>query len=341
MAKSMAQSNPADKIDHIFEDLNRPNAPGAVVSVIRAGEVIFSKAYGLANLETGQRCTTNTNFRIASVTKQFTAAAILILAERGKLSLNDPMIMFFPEAPLSDQKITIQHLLTHTSGLWDYEDLIPDGTKIPVSDRNVLHLVRQQKKTYFPPGSKFRYSNTGYALLALIVEAVSGRNFPEFLKREIFLPLGMTGTIAYEAGLSTVRNRALGYARNQGGIFVLSDQSLTSAVLGDGGIYSSAADLYHWDQALYTSKLLKMETLKLAFMPWSPTSDMPGSAYGFGWYISQIGETPHIWHYGSTCGFSTAFHRYPERKLSIIILSNVRDLPMTERAEKLRALYEP
>jgi CubicO group peptidase (beta-lactamase class C family) len=324
MSTMATADNRSTAIDPLFQDFNHPDAPGAAVMVIQNGKVLYEQAYGLEDLNRKSPCTVETNFRLASLTKQFTAMAILMLVEKQKLSLEDSITKFFPEFPDYGKQITVSQLLSHRSGLIDYEDVIPEGTRIPVSDRNVLNLLRMQNKTYFTPGSEFRYSNGGYALLSLIVEKISGSGFADFLKRNIFQPLGMNGTLAYEAGLSVIPNRAFGYAKEQSG-FVFSDQSLTSSVLGDGGIYSSVRDLFQWDQALYSDRLISRSLLDQAFSVHSPTSDMQGSGYGYGWYVGKYQGEDLLWHYGSTCGFSTRIERVPQRKFTVIILTNRRD----------------
>ena len=199
------------KLDALFADYDQPGSPGASVMIIQDGKVLLAKGYGLADLEGKVPCGTNTNFRLASVTKQFTAMAVMMLAERKKLSLDERLTDFFPEFPAYGRQITVRQLLTHTSGLIDYEDVIPKGTEIPVLDRDVLRLLMQQDKTYFPPGTRYRYSNSAYSLLALIVEARSGSTFARFLQDNIFRPLKMANTLAYEQGLSVVPHRAYGY----------------------------------------------------------------------------------------------------------------------------------
>jgi CubicO group peptidase (beta-lactamase class C family) len=333
----MSQTN-EKLVDALFHDFDQANSPGAAVIVIKEGKALFAKGYGLADLEKKIPCTTNTNFRLASVTKQFTAMAVLILADQGKLSLQDCLPKFFPEFPAYGEAISLHHLLTHTSCLLDYEGRIPRGTTIPLSDRDVLFILRQQSKTDFPPGAQFHYSNSAYALLALIVENVSGKAFPVFVKEKIFDPLGMTDSIAYVAGLSCVANRAYGYVNGTSG-WELSDQSVTSAVLGDGGIYSSVADLFKWDQALYTEKLISRKMLADAFAAHSSESDFKGSGYGYGWYVGSFRGTKRIWHYGSTCGFSTRIERFPGRNLSVIVLSNRRDAEISPIIEKLIELF--
>ncbi|HZQ47860.1 MAG TPA: serine hydrolase domain-containing protein, partial [Verrucomicrobiae bacterium] len=258
-------------IDTLFHDCNRPDVPGASVMVIKDGKVLLAKSYGLADLENKVPSAPDVNYRLASVTKQFTAMAIMMLADAGKMSFDDSITRFFPEFPAYGKPITVRHLLNHTSGLIDYEDIIPPGTTLPVLDINALRLLQQQDHTYFPPGNQFRYSNTGYAFLALIVEKVSGQTFAAFLRDKIFMPLHMDQTLAYESGISTVSNRAYGYTAQKNGDYIRTDQSVTSSVLGDGGIYSSINDLYKWDQALYTTKLVSKKTLAAAFTPGKST----------------------------------------------------------------------
>jgi CubicO group peptidase (beta-lactamase class C family) len=308
-------------IDKECAEFDRPDVPGLVIMRIENGQASMVRSYGLANLETGMPCQPRTNFRLASVSKQFTAMAVLILAERRELSLDDKLPRFIPGFPRYGSEITIRHLLTHRSGLLEYEDLMAGGTNAALKDRDVLEILQRQDKTHFAPGARFRYSNGGYALLGLVVEFVSGRTFAEFLRDSIFLPIGMNGTVAYEAGISEVPHRALGYSK-RGEAFAQTDQSPTSAVLGDGGIYSSVNDLFKWDQALETEKLIRRPLMEQAFTAQSSRSDVPGSGYGYGWYVERQRGEEHVWHHGSTCGFSASFHRFPARQRSVILLAN-------------------
>ncbi len=331
-------------IDHLFADFSLSGVPGASAMLIEDGKILWAASYGLANLETGVACATDTNYRLASVTKQFTAMSIMILAARGKLSLDDHLPKFFPGYPAHGKDITLRHLLTHTSGLLAYEDLIPATATVPVKDKDVLQLLRQQDKTMFPPGTAFHYSNTGYAFLALVVEAASGQTFAQFLRENIFQPLGMANSVAFEPGISTVPHRALGYTASVSDdkkrrTFEQTDQSMTSAVLGDGGIYSSTADLFKWDQALYTEQLIPKQMLQQAFTASSRISDSPSSGYGFGWYVGDFRGVPSVWHYGSTCGFSTHIERYPQKKLTLIVLANRRSAPLADISRAITDLY--
>jgi CubicO group peptidase (beta-lactamase class C family) len=295
------------------------DVPGAAVLVLRDGQAVVRAGYGLADLETHTPATATTNYRLASVTKQFTAASILLLAEDGKLKLADRVRKWLPTLPQATDTITIRHLLTHTSGLIDYEDVIPDSVKAQLHDADVLKLLESQDRTYFRPGSDYRYSNSGYALLALIVERASGRTFATFLRERIFQPLGMSNTVAHEDGISTVSNRAFGYTQEQGR-WGRTDQSQTSAVLGDGGVYSSIDDIAKWDAALYDGRLLPQKALQAAFTPATPTDD-PDVEYGYGWRIT--GET--LWHSGETVGFRNVIVRYPKRHLTVVVLTNRND----------------
>jgi CubicO group peptidase (beta-lactamase class C family) len=301
------------------EALMRPYAgavPGVSVLVVRDGLPIIRRSVGLSDLELRVAATPATNYRLASMTKQFTAAAILLLAEDGRLSLADPVRKWLPTLPAAANDINIRHLLTHTSGLIDYEDVMAEGTTQQLHDADVLRLLEAENRTYFAPGTAYRYSNTGYALLALIVGQASGSDFATFLRERIFRPLHMQNTVAFEAGISTVANRAYGYSSG-GKSWKRTDQSLTSAVLGDGGIYSSIDDLAKWDAALYDNRLLRSESLRLAFTPATKTDD-PAVQYGFGWRMT--GES--LWHSGETMGFRNAIVRFPQHRLTVVVLTN-------------------
>ncbi len=214
------------------------------------------------------KLTKTTNFRLASVTKQFTAMCVMMLVHDGKLRYDDHLTDVFPDFPAYGKSISIRNLLNHTSGLLDYEDLLEKRysntppEKIPqIKDAEILALMKQQTITKFPPGTEWEYSNTGFALLAMVVEKKSGEPFGQFLRERIFAPLKMDNTIAFENGKNEVRNRAFGHTRSEGK-WKEKDQSPTSAVLGDGGIYSSLNDLAKWDDALEHHTLLSEEEMQ-------------------------------------------------------------------------------
>jgi CubicO group peptidase (beta-lactamase class C family) len=329
--------DPQTKIDAVMHAYRDPRGPGASVLVVSNGGVVASRSYGEADLEAGFVVTPHTNFRLASVTKQFTAMAILILSERGQLSLDDPISRFFPEFPLYGAGITIRRLLTHTSGLPDYEDYIPAGLTVPLRDADVLRIVEQNPKPRFAPGAAYSYSNSGYSLLSLIVARASGKGFATFLHDEVFAPLGMTRSLAFENGISTVSDRAYGYSRNANG-WIRTDQSMTSSVLGDGGIYTSIDDLAKWDHELASPHIIRPETLKQAFTS-AVRTDLPGNVgYGFGWRIGDYRGHHAVWHTGETIGFRNAILRLPERRLTIVVLTNRNEGEPLELAHQIADL---
>jgi CubicO group peptidase (beta-lactamase class C family) len=330
------QTHPSRTIDALFGDYDQPGVPGASLAVIKDGKVIYNQAYGLADVENNVPASTSTNYRLASVTKQFAATAILKLVDQGKLSLDSRLTDVLAGALPYARDVRIRHLLNHTSGLVDYEDFVPDTQTVQVLDADVLRLLSKIDTMYFPAGRKYRYSNSGYALLALVVESVSGQPFAAFLKQNIFEPLGMNHTVAFQNGISTVDNRAFGYSRRDKG-FVRTDQSNTSAVLGDGGIYSSIEDLFKWDQELYANQIISSSLRRESFTP-GTLNDGTHTKYGFGWNIEPYKNIPSVNHTGSTRGFRNAILRFPDQRLTIMILTNRNEGEPIEIARKIADL---
>lgn len=306
-------------VDDLFAPYTGPR-PGACVIVIRDGRVVERRAYGMADLERRVTAAPETDYRLASVSKQFTAMAVMLLARDGKLRYDQPIRDFLPELPAAARDVTVRHLLNHTSGLIDYEDLIPESRTAQLDDRDVLDLLAAKDSLYFRPGTEYRYSNSGYVLLGLIVSRASGMAFPDFLRTRIFAPLGMHATVAHVEGRDTVPHRALGYSP-RGGEFVQTDQSVTSATLGDGGIYTDVDDLVRWDQALYGTTLVDSATMTLATTPPALAGGAP-TEYGFGWFIDTYRGVKRWRHTGETSGFRNAIQRFPERHFTVIILTN-------------------
>jgi CubicO group peptidase (beta-lactamase class C family) len=331
-------TNPEATVDSLLTAYSGNN-PGISVLVIEKGKPVYNKGFGMADIENKVQVTPATNFRLASFTKQFTAMCIMMLEEQGKLSLNDPLSKYFPSFPSWAQAITIQHLLTHTSGITDYEPLVPDRVPLPVSDEDVVHLLGQSMSVDFKPGEKFAYSNSAYVLLGVIVEQVSGKSFKRFLTRHIFKPLKMNGSTVN--GLDArINNRAYGYTVQKDSI-QKTDQSATSYTLGDGGIYSSINDLFKWDQALYTTKLVKTATLERIFTSHVnvPSSTRPATGYGYGWFIREQQGEKWVYHSGGSRGFTTWIERNPVKQFSIIILANRSGQNLDMLAAKVKALY--
>ena len=341
---------PSSQIDTVFAPLKSSNAPGVAVLVVRNGKPVFRQGYGVTDLRSLHPIGPKTNFRLASFSKQFTAMCIMLLARDGKLHYDERLTDIFPEFPAYGKSISIRNLLNHTSGLPDYEDILmkqyPDTPpeKIPqILDAGVLKLMEQQTSTNFPPGSKWEYSNSGYAVLAMIVEKVSGKPFGQFLHDRIFVPLKMENTLAYEKGKNDVPNRAYGYSKTDKGL-QQTDQSPTSAVLGDGGIYSSIDDLAKWDRALREHTLLSEAEMRLALTPVHvadglPTSEGHTVSYGFGWFLDPYNGHRRMWHDGETIGFRTTIQRFPDENLTAIVLANRTDVDPEQLALKIVDLY--
>lgn len=329
-------------LDSIFAPLVEGRSPGIAVLVRKDGQTVFQRGYGVRELRAFARIDSDTNFRLASCTKQFTAMATMLLVHDGKLRYDSRLTDLISGFPEYGRAITIRHLLTHTSGLPDYEDLMGETwtSTHQIRDEEVLSLL-EKAKPKFAPGTSWAYSNSGYVLLGLIVARVSGVPFPQFLHDRIFDPLHMTGTVAYVAGQNTVPHRAFGYTKEKNG-FAETDQSATSATLGDGGVYSNLEDLAKWDAALENHVLLSQEEMRAAlepvklangstpYWPQTPGDDnlKPGRpvSYGFGWFLDPYNGHARIWHFGGTMGFRTAIERFTADKLTIVILCNRTDL---------------
>lgn len=345
-----ANGGNADEIGAIFAPLNSADSPGAAVLVKQASKVIFERGYGVTDVRSRQKVDEHTNFRLASCTKQFTAMAIMLLVHDGKLHYTDRLTDIFPGYPDYGKAITIRKLLNHTSGMLDYEDLMPKADpnapieKIQISDDGVLDLLKQQKTTKFVPGTHWDYSNSGYVVLGLVVAKVSGKPFEDFLHERIFARLQMTNSVAYVRGKNEVPHRAYGHSKTSSG-WEQTDQSPTSATLGDGGVYSSIADLSKWDDAWRRHTLLSAEEMEAAITPVKvPDNSVRGpdgspAEYGFGWFLSSYRKHPRMWHYGETLGFRSNIQRFTQDGLTIIVLCNRTDMDPGSLGLKVAGLY--
>ena len=356
-----AQDTLATQIDGIFSPLANGNSPGVAVLVRRAGRTVFARGYGARELRTLTKIDAGTNFRLASCSKQFTAMAIMLLVHDGKLRYDEKLTEVFPEFPSYGKTITIRHLLNHTSGLLDYEDLMAAEEKTrgaaiwsetrQIQDAEVLQLIEKETTGKFAPGTRWSYSNSGYVVLGLVVAKISGKPFAQFLRERIFAPLGMRETLAYEKGKNEVSRRAYGHSKEGDG-WKETDQSSTSATLGDGGIYSSLDDLAKWDDALAQHRLLSEAEMQPVLTPvklaggappkWPANSDRPEGtpvAYGFGWFLDPYRGHARMWHYGDTMGFHTYIMRFTAEKLTIIVLCNRTDLDPEALALKVADLF--
>jgi CubicO group peptidase (beta-lactamase class C family) len=319
---SWAQSSAttAAVTDYVKSEMQRQHIPGLSLLVIKDGKTIRTEGFGLANVELQVPVKPESVFQSGSVGKQFTATAVMMLVEEGKIGLDDPLSKYFPEAPASWKEATVRELLSHTAGLGDYPkdfDFRKDWT-----EDEELKLIESIPLAY-PPGTKWAYSNLGYVTLGILIHRVTGEFYGDFLQQRIFQPLGMQCTrIISEADI--VPNRSAGYRLVKG---ELKNQEWVSPVLNttaDGSLYFTTLDLAKWDAALYTEKLLRRSTLDLM---WTPVKLKNGetnkSNYGFGWVIEQRNGHRCINHEGSWQGFETAIDRYVDDRLTVVALDNL------------------
>lgn len=297
--------------------------------VAKDGKPVFRKGYGVANVEWDIPNTPDTKFRLGSITKQFTGMAILQLAEAGKLKLDDPANKYYPEAPAAWEKITIHHLLTHTSGIPSYTSIpnfFRDKARDPLKPAEIVKLTQDQPLE-FGPGEKMKYSNSGYVLLGHIIEKASGQEYAAYLRKNIFDPLGMKDS-GYDTQKAILKKRASGYSPDVTNAPYL-DMSLPHAA---GSLYSTVDDLLIWDQALYAGKLISKESYEKMFTPVK-------NDYAYGWVVRTRGGHKEIGHGGGIHGFNTSFLRFPEDRLTVIVFSNLNGPSADRIATDLGKMY--
>ena len=307
-------------IDALLSPVFQPADPGAAVIVTRKGRTIFRKGYGLANLELKVPIRPDMAFRIGSVTKQFTAVAVLMLVQEGKLALNADVTTYLPDYPTHGEKITIEHLLTHTSGIKSYTDM-KEWLPLWRKDMSLEELVAifKDQPMEFRPGERWAYNNSAFVLLGAVIEKVSGQSYAQFLTERIFQPLGMTHT-QYDVTEKIIPGRVAGYNKGANGWENAPYLSMTQPH-GAGALMSSVDDLARWDKALYTSKLVKRRLLKKAWTP-SSLADGRSTQYGYGWGISPLSGKVFIEHGGGINGFICEALRMPEERIYVAILTN-------------------
>jgi CubicO group peptidase (beta-lactamase class C family) len=310
---SMAQDTA--RMDQIVQSYVADHHFMGTVLVARGGEVMLHKGYGFANLEWNVANTTNTKFRLGSVTKQFTAASILLLEERGKLSINDPVKKYLPDAPAAWDKITIYHLLTHTSGIPNFTSF-PDYRKLEPFAATPAELVARfrDKPLDFQPGEQWSYSNSGYVLLGYLIEKISGRTYEIFVRENIFKPLNMEET-GYDSNSAVIPHRAAGYEYDHN-TFQNAGFIHMSIPHGAGALYSTTGDLLKWEQGLFGGKVLQSASLEKMITPFK-------NNYAFGLAVETTAGHKVIAHGGGIEGFNTQLEYYPEDKLTVVVLRNV------------------
>ena len=328
----------SDQIDELFADRNNSAAPGVVAAVIQDGRIVYENAFGMADLERGVALTPRSVFEIGSVSKQFTAMCILLLEQDGKLSLDDDVRDYFPELPEYEHPITIRHLLHHTSGMRDIETLIPLAgwhyTNYYPPARQ-LELITRQKELNFAPGSQFLYSNSGYLLLAYMVERVSGQTLREFADERIFRPLGMSHTVYWDTPGQIIKDRAIPYSTGPDGSYEMALWYLPFA--GPSGLYTTIQDLALWDANFYDNKLSGGAALIERMVTPGTLNDGKSADYAAGLFVSDYGGQAVIEHGGAWMGYRAQVSRFPERRLTVIFLSNASsiDVPVSSVADLL------
>ena len=317
-----AQSHPAPaapvqlsaRVEEYMNAAVRADHFSGSILVAKGGQAVVSKGYGMANYELNVPNTPQTVFRLASLTKAFTATAVMQLHERGQLNINDAICKHLADCPQAWQTVTVRHLLTHTSGIPNYTNFpgYERSAVLPATHEEVVARFRD-KPLEFPPGEQYRYSNSGYHLLGMIVEKVSGKPYADYLRENIFAPLGMENT-GLDDNKRLVPNRAAGYALDNDSL-VNADFLDMAHVYAEGGLYSTTEDMLAWEQALYTEKILSRQSLDEMFTPFR-------NGYGYGWEVTRSFGRREINHSGLVFGFSTHIKRYPDDRATVIVLSN-------------------
>jgi len=322
------------QVDNLFASTIKPDAPGAAVVVIHDGKILHKKGYGLANLELEVPVTPKTKFRLCSLSKQFTAMAIMQLHDKGLLNIDDPVIKYLPDYT-KWEKVTIRHLLNHTSGITSFPK--PKSWQEPYTFEKMIETFKDEPLE-FNPGDRFSYSNNGYDIMGYLIEKVTGKTYEAYMRENIFQPLGMMDS-GCDYCTPIIKNRASGYAfkddKPENPYFY--DASL---LIASGGLYSTVEDMYLWDQALYTEKLVKASTLEQAFMP-GKLNDGSLTNYGFGWMLHDYCGLRELDHLGGQPGFSTYIGRYIDQRFSVIILSNDPRLDRVDIAHQILKIYMP
>jgi len=323
------------RIDAVFADWDRTTTPGMSLAVVRDGTILHVRGYGLASLEWGVLNGPETVFDIGSISKQFTAAAVHILEHRGRLGLDDDIRTYLPEMPKYARPVTIRQLMHHTSGIRDYESLqwlageLTDQGRH--TNKDLLDLLARQKGLNFPPGERLQYSNSGFTLLAVIVERVTGRSLGAFVRDNLFIPLGMSRTFILEDNRIVVKNRARGYSLRDG-CFVL-DETLNEST-GDGAVQTTVLDFVRWDRNFEDNRLELPDFLARMEEPGKladgQSASMPGGGeprvYASGLVLGTYRGLKTVGHGGAYVGFRAGYLRFPEQKVSIILMANVADI---------------
>ncbi len=340
LACAVADSRSA-QVDAVFGEYDKPDSPGCALGVIRDGKLIYKRGYGMASLEHGSPISPDTVFRIGSVSKQFTAAAVALLAEDGKISLDDDVRNYLPELPAYEHPITIRHLIHHTSGLRDYTNLV-SMAGIDAADHYTvaesLDLIARQRGTDFPPGEEYSYSNSGYFLLSQIVERASGKSLRSFSEERMFGPLGMKDTHFHDAPFEVVAKRAYGYSPSDDRGYRIDMTGWEQ--VGDGSVFTTIEDLLFWDRNFYDNRLGRggpalIETLQTT----GKLSNDEAIDYAFGLTVGEYRGLKRVSHGGSWVGFRAHLTRFPDQRFSVAVLCNLSTASPGTLAHRVADIY--
>jgi len=329
----------AKKVDAFLSQWDKNDMPGCAVGAVRDGRLVYKRAFGMANLDYDVPNTTSTLFNLASSSKPFTAASIALLAQQGKLSLDDDIRKYLPEMPKYDDTITIRHLIHHTSGIREYQALVTFGglgTDNAYSDKDILNMLARQKNISFKPGTKHQYSNSNYHLLGIIVGRVSGKSLRAFAEENIFKPLGMKNTLFFDNRNEVVKNRAQGY-------MIGPDKTIRARaslfdLVGGGGVLTTVEDLYLWVQNFYEPKVGNKELISLLTAP-GVLNNGEKMNYAGGLFLNKYKGSPVIKHSGNMSGYRSQIVSFPEQKFTAIALCNNMAILPSVIAEKLADIY--
>ena len=314
-------------IDSVFSKLYKQGSFNGAVLVAEKGRVFYRKVYGVNDQVKKDELELNSAFQLASVSKMFTALAIMQLKEKGKLSYDHDIRYFLPEFPYNG--ITLRDLLTHQSGLPNYMAISDKywDQSVPLTNQDMYELfVKYKPRLFFKPGSRFNYSNTNYAFLALVVEKLSHMPFNEYVEKNIFAPAGMVNSFVFHPAKGH-KNEVTGYSRLRRGYSKIPEDYL-NGVWGDKGIYATVEDMYRFDMALKYNILVKSESIEEAFTPFAPQNKKhPTKFYGFGWRIKYLEEQKIVYHFGWWRGFKTGYLKNMSRDVTLIILNNTNQFP--------------
>jgi len=324
------------RLDSLLSANFKPGEPGVALLVARKGEITYRKAFGSASLELNVAMKPDMLFNLGSISKQFTAVAVLQLMESGRLSLQDSIQKYIPRFPPKGYKITIENLLSHTSGIRDYMQMNDSDPYIDRHDFKPVELINYFKNEAleFKPGTRYRYSNSGYVLLGYIIEQISGKTYAKYLQDNIFNPLGLKNTF-YDNADTIFSGRTNGYQKHER--YEKADYWGASLPFAAGGLISNVDDLLNWHLGLLSGKLLKQETLTRAFLP-ARLRDGSTINYGYGWTIGQSGDLKVISHGGAITGYRTFQLYYPDPDVYIAILANCEQVPIEELATTISTL---